>query len=74
MPSARPVNGWDSLTETKQAVADFVPQGLNINQVAVRMYISTRTVAHHLRQAFGKLIVASRVELTRIVIEQATDA
>jgi DNA-binding CsgD family transcriptional regulator len=38
------------------------------------MYISTHTVAHHLRQAFGKLIVASRVELTRIVIEQATDA
>ena len=37
------------------------------------MYISTHTVAHHLRQAFRKLSIASRVELTRIVIEQAAD-
>jgi len=38
-----------------------------------RMYISTHTVAHHLRQAFRKLSIASRVELTRIVIERAAD-
>jgi hypothetical protein len=37
------------------------------------MYISTHTVAHHLRQAFRKLSIASRYELTRIVIEQAAD-
>jgi DNA-binding CsgD family transcriptional regulator len=37
------------------------------------MYISTHPVAHHLRQAFRKLGIASRVELTRIVIEEATD-
>ena len=34
------------------------------------MYISTHTVAHHLHQAYRKLSIASRVELTRIVIEQ----
>ncbi len=72
-PSARPVTGWDSLTGTEQAVADLVAQGLNNNQVAARMYISTHTVAHHLRQAFRKLSIASRVELTRIVIERAAD-
>jgi DNA-binding CsgD family transcriptional regulator len=33
------------------------------------MYISTHTVAHHLRQAFRKLSIASRYELT--LIEQA---
>jgi len=70
-PSARPVTGWDSLTDTEQAVAGFVAQGLNNSQVAARMYISTHTVAHHLRQAFRKLSIASRVELTRIVIERA---
>jgi DNA-binding CsgD family transcriptional regulator len=37
------------------------------------MYISTLTVAHHLRHSFRKLSIASRVELTRIVIEQAAD-
>jgi DNA-binding CsgD family transcriptional regulator len=70
-PAARPVTGWHSLTDTEQAVAGLVAEGLNNNQVAARMYISTHTVAHHLRQAFRKLSIASRVELTRIVIEQA---
>ena len=70
-PPARPVTGWDSLTGTEQAVAGLVAEGLNNNQVAARMYISTHTVAHHLRQAFRKLSIASRVELARIVIEQA---
>ena len=72
-PSARPVTGWRSLTGTEQAVAGLVAEGLNNNQVAARMYISTHTVAHHLRQAFRKLSIASRYELTRIVIEQAAD-
>ena len=72
-PSVRPVAGWHSLTDTEQAVASLVAEGLNNNQVAARMYISTHTVAHHLRQAFRKLSIASRVELTRIVIERAAD-
>jgi DNA-binding CsgD family transcriptional regulator/tetratricopeptide (TPR) repeat protein len=71
-PAARPVTGWDSLTETERAVARLVAEGLNNGQVAARMYISTHTVAYHLRQAFRKLSIASRVELTRIVIERAT--
>ena len=53
------------------AQAAAAPQGVVV-QVAARMYISTHTVAHHLRQAFRKLSIASRVDLTRIVIEQAT--
>jgi len=70
-PATRPIVGWDSLTDTEQAVSRLVAEGLNNNQVAARMYISTHTVAHHLRQAFRKLQIASRVELARIVIEEA---
>jgi ATP/maltotriose-dependent transcriptional regulator MalT len=70
-PPARPLAGWDSLTDTEQAVARLVAEGLNNKQVAGRIYISAHTVAHHLRQAFRKLQITSRVELTRIVIEQA---
>jgi len=73
-PLTRPVTGWDSLTETEQAVAGLVAEGLNNHQVAARMYISTHTVAHHLRQTFRKLSIASRVELARIVIEQTAGA
>jgi DNA-binding CsgD family transcriptional regulator len=69
--AAKPVSGWDSLTDTEQTVASLVAEGLNNNQVAARINISTHTVAHHLRQSFRKLSIASRVELTRIVIEQA---
>ena len=69
--STRPIAGWDSLTDTEQAVSRLVAEGLNNNQVAARMYISTHTVAHHLRQAFRKLQIASRVELARIVIQEA---
>jgi DNA-binding CsgD family transcriptional regulator len=72
-PAARPVTGWDSLTDTEQAIASLVAQGLNNKQVAARMYISTHTVAHHLRQAFRKLSIASRVELTCVVLQQAAD-
>jgi DNA-binding NarL/FixJ family response regulator len=64
--------GSHSLTGTEQVVACLVAEGLN-NQVAARMYIRTHTVAHHLRQAFGKLSITSRFELARIVIEQAAD-
>jgi DNA-binding CsgD family transcriptional regulator len=68
---ARPLTGWGSLTETEQAVARLVAQGLNNRQVGARMFISVHTVAHYLRQAFRKLSISSRVELTRIVLEQA---
>ena len=72
-PPDRPVTGWQSLTDTEQAVARLVAQGLSNNQVAARMYISTHTVAHYLRQTYRKLGIASRYELTRIVIEQAAE-
>ncbi len=70
-PADRPVGGWPSLTATEQAVARLVAEGLNNKQIAARMYISAHTVAHHLRQAFRRLGIGSRVELARIVIEQA---
>jgi DNA-binding CsgD family transcriptional regulator len=73
-PAVRPVTGWDSLTATEQTAARFVAEGLSNGQVAARMYISTHTVAHHLRQAYCKLGISSRVELTRLVLEQASAA
>jgi DNA-binding NarL/FixJ family response regulator len=69
----QPATGWASLTATEQAVAGLVAEGLKNSQIAARMYISTHTVAHHLRQAFRKLSIASRYELARIVIEQTAN-
>jgi DNA-binding CsgD family transcriptional regulator len=72
--AVRPVTGWDSLTATEQTAARLVAEGLGNGQVAARMYISTHTVAHHLRQAYRKLGISSRVELTRLVIDQDSAA
>jgi DNA-binding CsgD family transcriptional regulator len=65
----RPVTGWESLTDTERATARLVAQGLTNQQVADQVYISTHTVAFHLRQVFCKLDIRSRVELARIAFE-----
>ena len=70
----RPVTGWESLTGTERAVAELVAQGLTNRQAGSRLYISPHTVAHHMRQAFRKLNIGSRVELARIVVEQSRRA
>ncbi|WP_214415309.1 BREX system ATP-binding domain-containing protein [Sphaerisporangium fuscum] len=69
----RPVSGWASLTDTERAVSLLVAQGWTNRQVADQMFISVHTVAFHLRQIFRKLEVTSRVELTRLVMEQRHD-
>jgi DNA-binding CsgD family transcriptional regulator len=73
-PAARPATGWESLTDAERAAAELVAQGLNNRQVADRMYLSVHTVAFYMRQAFRKLGISSRVELTRIVIERGGSA
>src|SRR5262249_56111320 len=72
--ACRPVTGWESLTETERAASDLVAEGLNNRQIANRMYVSVNTVAFYLRQIFRKLNIGSRVELARIVIQQAQQA
>jgi DNA-binding CsgD family transcriptional regulator len=70
----RPVSGWDSLTARERAVCDLISQGLTNQQAADLMFISMHTIAFHLRQVFRKLSVSSRVELTRLAVEQAQAA
>lgn len=69
----RPAFGWDSLTDTERHVADLVAQGLSNRQVANRVFLSTHTVAFHLRHIFWKLSITSRVQLARIAAEQDTE-
>jgi ATP/maltotriose-dependent transcriptional regulator MalT len=66
----RPASGWGSLTETERSVAGLVALGLTNRQVGERMFLSHHTIDFHLRQIFRKLEVESRVELTRMTIEQ----
>ncbi len=67
----KPAYGWQSLTETEQRIADLVANGLSNRQVAGRLFLSTHTVAFHLRHIYWKLDVNSRVQLARLAAEQA---
>jgi DNA-binding CsgD family transcriptional regulator len=62
-------HGWESLTPAQVDVARSVAQGCSNKQVADALGLSPYTVASHLRGAFRKLGVSSRVQLTRIVME-----
>ena len=65
---ARPTRGWAGLTESELRVVRLVSEGLTNRDVAARMFLSPHTVSMHLRHAFAKLDINSRVELTRIVL------
>jgi len=61
-----PRNGWPGLTECELEVARQVARGLTNRQVAERLFLSQHTVNNHLRHAFAKLDITSRVELARL--------
>ena len=49
-------------------MVQVVAEGMTSKATADRLYLSVNTVNTHLRLAFAKLGVRSRVELTRIVL------
>jgi DNA-binding CsgD family transcriptional regulator len=69
-PDERPKLGWDSLTGAELRVVRLVAQGLTNRQVAERLYLSSYTVATHLRHVFEKVGVASRMELARSAMDR----
>ncbi|WP_027005515.1 LuxR C-terminal-related transcriptional regulator [Conexibacter woesei] len=60
-----PAAGWGALTEAQRAVAALAAAGLTNRQVGERLHLSPNTVGSHLREAYNKLGVHSRVELMR---------
>jgi DNA-binding CsgD family transcriptional regulator len=63
----RAKTGWDSLTDSELTVVNLIAQGATNGSVAQRLHISPHTVRAHLRNAFAKLGVSSRVELSQLV-------
>ena len=59
-------HGWTALTTSELAVARLVADGLTNREVAERLFVSPHTVNSHLRHAFTKLGIHSRVELARL--------
>ena len=62
--------GWASLTRAEQAVVDLVARGLTNREAASELFLAPDTINTHLRHAFGKLGIRSRVELARLAAER----
>lgn len=67
----RPSSGWRALTPMELDVARLVAEGLGNKDIGARLFISPRTVQSHLRHAYAKLGLSSRVELSREVLRRA---
>lgn len=67
-PSPAALDGaWPELTAAETRVVRLVARGLTNRQVAEHLSVSPHTVGSHLRRAFTKLDITSRVDLTRLV-------
>ena len=66
--SARAAAGWGSLTEAERAIARLVTEGLSNPAIASRLFVSRHTVESHLKHAYAKLGVSSRVELAALTL------
>jgi DNA-binding CsgD family transcriptional regulator len=63
----RAKTGWDSLTDSEVKVVNLIAQGVTNRDLATQLHLSPHTVRAHLRNAFAKLGVSSRVELSQLV-------
>ncbi|MFF7160784.1 AAA family ATPase [Streptomyces sp. NPDC008086] len=61
---------WGSLTESERKLIPLVVEGLTNRAIADRLYVSVHTVNTHMKHIFTKLGINTRVELTRLAIEQ----
>ncbi len=61
----RPTSGWGSLTPAERDVVRLVSEGLGNNDIAIRLFVSPRTVQTHLTHVYTKLGLTSRVQLAQ---------
>jgi DNA-binding CsgD family transcriptional regulator len=67
-PVPHPVPGPDRrLTAQQERIARLVAEGATNREIAERLFLSPRTVDHHLRNVFVRLGVRSRTELARLM-------
>ena len=63
----RAKTGWDSLTDSERKVINLIAQGVANRSVAQRLHVTPHTVKAHLHNAFAKLGINSRAELSKLM-------
>jgi DNA-binding CsgD family transcriptional regulator len=70
----REKTGWDSLTDAELKVVNLIADGATNSVVAERLHLSPHTVKSHVRNAFGKLGIHSRAQLSGLRGSSGTDS
>jgi DNA-binding NarL/FixJ family response regulator len=61
----------DQLTPHELQIVRFVAEGLSNKEVAAQLFLSPRTIDHHLRNVFAKLGITSRTQLAHLLGDDA---
>ena len=64
---SRAKTGWDSLTDSELKVVNLIAAGVTNRDVGEQLHISLHTVKTHVHNAFAKLGINSRAELTQLM-------
>jgi DNA-binding CsgD family transcriptional regulator len=59
--------GWDSLTDAELKIVNLIGQGVPNRDVAAQLHLSLHTVKNHVHNAFAKLGINSRAQLTQLM-------
>jgi DNA-binding CsgD family transcriptional regulator len=62
-----------ALTAQQWRIACLAAEGATNREIATQLFLSPRTVDHHMRNIFTRLGIRSRVELARLVAAQPLD-
>jgi DNA-binding CsgD family transcriptional regulator len=65
--SPRIKTGWDSLTDAELTVVNLIAQGVTNRDVAEQLHLSLHTVKTHVHNAFAKLGINTRAQLTQLM-------
>jgi DNA-binding NarL/FixJ family response regulator/cell wall-associated NlpC family hydrolase len=63
----RAKTGWDSLTDSELKVVNLIAQCVTNRDVAAQLHLSLHTVKNHVHNAFTKLGINSRAELSKLM-------
>ena len=63
----RAKTGWDSLTDSELTVVRLIAEGATNRAVAQQLHLSPHTVKTHVHNAFAKLGITSRAQLTQLM-------